>query len=823
MIYLLMNMIKKILIIVFSLFLAADLLAATANKDEALLMGKKAFEDGFYEVSIGLLERYLAGSPEPAGESEAGLLIAQCYFHQNRFFEALKELETLANDPKSGSLKDAVYYWMAEVHFKCNNLKKAAELYSKLLTGYPSSAYAPAAYYSLGWALVQMGDYSQALDNFRILEKKFPKEPQAKEAAFKIIECLYNLKDYPALKQQVNPYLKVYSSEPLRLAYLYFYLAESDYYQGDFEAASQNYAKAYSVTTEDKVKASARLGLGWSYLKLKKYNKAEDAFSDINNINLDKKSIGILLLGKALLMFQSNRLQEAKKIYAQIIASDNDPSIRIQAYLGMGDACYNLAEYSQAVKAYQQGLAVSDAGVANEMISNLRYNLSLAYLKMGQSTEGLGELELIIKSGAEQFVKVRALCALGDAYQAQADLARAQDAYNDILTHYSGLPGADYAQYQLGVIALKRSDLAGVVSNLAGFGNKYPASELIDDAVYTLGLAYFQNKDYHNSLKVLSSFKDIPQDNSLQAQALYLSASSLMKIGKFNEAVVKFKKIINRFSQDKELVQKAEYQIADCFYKMNNEEEAVARFKGLRSKYPDSNFAPEVIWWLGEYYYRQNDLIVARRYFSSLINDYPRSPLLADAYYFLGSICLDEEKFSAAQENLEMALKFSNAQERESIILSLVDSFILQGKHSQMDHFSTELAAKYPDYSGAIYQKLAEVYYKENDYALASQYYQRSLGSLAPGEGADIQFKLAESFEAAGNFEAAADGYQNVANLSDAGELSLRALLRLAKIYEDRDEFKKALAVYNKIIQANTQESGLAKERIDWIKANNKL
>jgi tetratricopeptide (TPR) repeat protein len=821
--FLIKNMRKAILTITIALFFTVNLFAAVTNKDEALLMGKKAFEDGFYEVSIGLLERYLAGSPGSPGESEAGLLIAQCYFHQNRFFEALKKLEALSNDPKNNSLKDAVYYWMAEVHFKCDNLRKAAELYSKLLSEYPSSAYAPVAYYSLGWSLAQLGDYQQALDNFRILEKKFPKEPQAKEAAFKIIECLYNLKDYSALKEQVKPYLKVYGAEPLRLAYLYFYLAESDYYLGDFEAASQNYAKAYSVTNEDKVKASVRLGLGWSYLKLKKYKEAEDVFAEINAGNLDKKSMEVLLLGKALLMFQNNRPNEAKKIYTQILASNSDHFIRIQAYLGIGDVCYNLAEYSQAIKAYQQGLLVNATAAANETISSLRYNLSLAYLKLGQLPEGLGELKAIIKSDAEQPAKLRAFCALGDAYQSESDFTRAQESYNKILTDYPGLPGSDYAQYQLGVIALKRSDLSGAISNLANFSNKYPASGLIDDAVYTLGLAYFHEKDYNNCLKILSSFKDFSQDNLLQAQALYLSASSLMNLGRFNEAVAEFKKIMNRFSQDKELVQKAEYQTADCFYKMNNEQEAVARFKGLRAKYPDSDFAPEVIWWLGEYYYRNNDFVMARRYFSSLINDYPKSALLGDAYHILGTTYLDEKKFAIAQENFENALKFSNPQNRQLIVLSLVDSLFLQENYNQLVSACTELADKYPDSAGVIYQKLAEAYYKENDYTLAVQYYQKSLKSAAPAESVDLRFKLAESFEAAGNFEAAADEYQKVANLGTRDNLTVRALLRLAKIYEDKEDFKKAISVYNKIVQADTQESELAKERLDWIKANNKL
>jgi len=68
-----------------------------SKEEEALFVAKKAFEDGFYEVSLGLLERFLKEYPASAKANEANLLIGECCFHQNRFLDALNKFEGLLN------------------------------------------------------------------------------------------------------------------------------------------------------------------------------------------------------------------------------------------------------------------------------------------------------------------------------------------------------------------------------------------------------------------------------------------------------------------------------------------------------------------------------------------------------------------------------------------------------------------------------------------------------------------------------------------------------------------------------------------------------
>ena len=190
---------RRFIVIGFALYLSTFALTSFAQEnvkeDEALFVAKRAFEDGFYEVSLGLLERFLKTYPASPKLPEVNLLIGECYFHQSKFLDALSIFEELLNSASSKDIKDAVFYWIAEVHFKGNNFNKASSYYRKIIQEFPKSRYIPSAYYSMGWCLFQESKFAQALEYFKSVEEKYPKVQQAQDASFKIVECLYNLKD----------------------------------------------------------------------------------------------------------------------------------------------------------------------------------------------------------------------------------------------------------------------------------------------------------------------------------------------------------------------------------------------------------------------------------------------------------------------------------------------------------------------------------------------------------------------------------------------------------------------------------------------------
>ena len=820
---------RRFIVIGFALYLSTFALTSFAQEnvkeDEALFVAKRAFEDGFYEVSLGLLERFLKTYPASPKLPEVNLLIGECYFHQSKFLDALSIFEELLNSASSKDIKDAVFYWIAEVHFKGNNFNKASSYYRKIIQEFPKSRYIPSAYYSMGWCLFQESKFAQALEYFKSVEEKYPKVQQAQDASFKIVECLYNLKDYSGLKERLKVYLKANSADTARLAYLYFYEAEADYYLNNFAEAINEYELVIKNSQDAKIQALSKLGQAWCYLKLKRYDDSGNLFSNIKADDLEKRSCDVLLLGKAMLMGETNRAKEAKEIYDELLKKSEDPLVLAEAYLGKADSLYNLGGYQAAVEVYKEALdklkIPQDAPQSQGMTDKLHYGLAWAFLKQGEFKEAIKEFQKIAKTSNDNIVKVSALCQIGDAYQDSGDFNLAREAYDAILKDYPDSFYSDYVQYQLGLTLLKISNYEGAIMSLLALKRNFPESKLLDQTSYALGLAYFQRQDYNSSKAVFEKFDQEFKESNLKPQALYLLGTSLYNLADFPKAIEVFKNIIRLYGQDVELVQKAEYEIADCYDRMGDELEAMTRFKALRSKYPYSGLSAEIVWWLGEYYYRHNDLVLARRYFSSLVQDFPQSNLVADAYYALGTSYEEESKHDEAVENFKKIIEMGKLELGAQAAIAIADIYAKEQKTEAAINAYKDIVKEYPSFANLIYPKMAGLIYRLGNLSEALDLYRKSLELVPVKEMAAIQLKIAEVLQQEGSLDAAIEEYLKVTYLySENNYLAVKALLRIASIYEGKENFNGATKVYQRIISMNTEEAKYAKERIGWIKTH---
>lgn len=625
-----LKIILFISILLFSpmLSLAAD--TSTGKEEEMLFMAKKAFEDGFYDASLGFLERFLKNYPDSAKAQEAHLLIGECLYYQHKFTAALAKFEGLLKEDRFKGIRDALYYWIAEVNLKGNNFTQASLYYKNIIQEFPASSYTALAYYSLGWCLFQEHKFKEARGYFKALLEKYPQGgPQGEDT--------------------------------LGASYLYFYLAEANYYLGDFNGALEAYIKVLANRPDAKMQAQALLNLGWSYLKLKRYPEAEDTFWSIKQPDLEKRNQDILLLGKAVVLMETNRINQAKKLYEELLAQANDPLILAQAWISRADCLYNLADYLEASRAYQEALAKIDLkGTASQVQDKLYYNLGWSWLKLGDTAGAINAFQKIID-----------------------------------LDHF-------------------------------------------DDASYSLGLAYFNKQDYHLASQILKKFQDTFKHSDLRPKALYLLGNCLYRLGDYPSAIKVFKEIPGLAGREAELVQKAEYAAADALYQMGEEKEALSRFKALRAKYPGSSLSPDILWWLGSYYYQHNQAELAQRYFLSLIQDFPQSSLLADAYYGLGLCLMDGPRSQEALDNFKKAVDLNQVNLKPGLAVLHLKIAELQESRGSLDDALKEylevvrLSAKDKQLSATALLRLGRIYEDKENIQEALKVYARILEMNIP-------------------------------------------------------------------------------------------
>lgn len=350
--YLKKLLISFILLPVFCLLFSAGAFAQTAQDEDALLLAQKAFDDGFYDTGLTLFNRFLDDFPASGHAGEANLYIGRCYFHQKKYDEAISRLNALLSSKAFTGLtleqRGEACYWLAEANFAKNDFSKAYDFYQRLLLEYPQSFYYPHALYSQGFCLFEQGKFQEAGEKFAEFKNKFPADSLARDADFRIAECLYRLKEYAKLKSHLELISK-YDFEGAQQGILKFYLAESCYYLEDYPCAIDNYNQALKLSGDDSLSCLIELGLGWCFLKTNEYAAARAHFDKVLKVNAEGKISDSALLGEALSLQMSSRNAEALHSYEKLISQTKEPGLRLRACLGKAEVLSSFQRYQEAI------------------------------------------------------------------------------------------------------------------------------------------------------------------------------------------------------------------------------------------------------------------------------------------------------------------------------------------------------------------------------------------------------------------------------------------------------------------------------------------
>ena len=82
------------------------------KEEDAFYVAAKSYEDGFYDVSLTLFDRFLKTYLDSDKKLDAILYIGQCYYAQEKYLKALGQFESLLKMDGVDRIKDKVYFWL---------------------------------------------------------------------------------------------------------------------------------------------------------------------------------------------------------------------------------------------------------------------------------------------------------------------------------------------------------------------------------------------------------------------------------------------------------------------------------------------------------------------------------------------------------------------------------------------------------------------------------------------------------------------------------------------------------------------------------------
>jgi len=817
--------IKLLVIIVTGLFTSlcasAPLVRAQDNDEaELFLVAQKAFEDGFYDVSMRYINQLFEENPKTEKHIQAKLLLGQCYFFKSQYLKAYDTFEGLL---KYNEYKDATLYWLGETYLKGSDYKNAEKQYTQLIDLYPDSIYTPQAHYSLGWTYFSQNKFKKAKKAFLKLIRKFPIHHLAEDSSFKLAETEYNIHAYENAIQYFKSYVLNYPKSR-RHAQAYFYIAESYYFRENYLTAVTYYAKTAEIAYDNKLILMGKTSLGWSYLKLEKFKLAQQYFNDAYQFAKEKNILSDdVLLGQATFYAEMGNHNEALKAYKQLIKKFPDSGRIIEATLGLANTYYQTKNYVQAIKSYRVIINASLDDKAQEKILEKAYfGLAWAHLKSGDIDSAVESFETIKNSTASKIVKISALTQIGDAYQDVGQFQKAISFYDKVLRDFADSPYTDYVQYRQGIALLKMEEIEAATLSFQSLQANFPTSKYLNDIKYYLAVAYFKKEDWKTARAHIHEFIDgLPQSNKFLAEANYILALSNFNLKEYKEAIRIFQIILKDFSQEKALVKNAELYIAKSNYEMNSIADALKKFQVIVDTYPKSKVAQEALMWLGDHHLEDSDFDSAIVYYKKFIDMFPGSQSLNLIYYELGRAYQAKGEYDQAVAAFKHIDDSQDRELLEKTKLAIADIFSRDLDPKAAIQTYQNIIDSSPEFKRNAYIKIAKINTKMKNYEGAISAYKSALKSKITSEdysNAELQFLVADAHQLVNNHEAAVEEYLKVSYLySKNVNWVIKAYLRIARIFEDDDQWENARITYKKVLVFDVDEAKFAQERLDWI------
>lgn len=512
--------------------------------------------------------------------------------------------------------------------------------------------------------------------------------------------------------------------------------------QSKSEEAAKIYADiagSFSVKSPDKIYCRALTGLGFSYMKLKKWNEAEKAFTDLQLCGKGTKWEIIALREKIYSMIMAGKFTEAKKQLDSLEkATENDhsdPKILKILILAREEKLSEIRPvYDNIKSSMEEGpnplMYMTDVFVAKAFISQNDPLKAVPYIKDA----------FVFASSAEE--RQQALRMIINAYILLDNREEAVAAAKLYMEYYEDADDIQSIRLQSGKLLwdLRREKEALKIYSLITDDNSADMLFRIDAAKQSASIFIDQKKYKEAENKLNFIFENAP-DDYVRGEGKFLLARLLYTEGKYREAASAFIVVSEKYRAWREksfywamrsLIECADYGRAlsvsehilkefpsgetkkECIYfhalileKQNNIDKALKEFAVFTKNYPSNEFAPLALFESGKILYDKKDYVQAISHFSEFLKNYPNNPLAANVLYKRLYSNYFQGNIDAAVEDVKiLSERYPKSQFTVAALFWLSDYYSAHRIYDKADAVLGDIIIKYKDDEDTVSQAL---------------------------------------------------------------------------------------------------------------------
>lgn len=727
--------------------------------EELLRAGRAALEDGLYDLAGDRLGRYLKSVDGGTPEHDAGTVLLARVFHGQRRY---KDMLRLLSPPRNG----AFLFWHAMAFYELKQYDKVLADLGVFKEKYGGSEYADRACRLKSKCLLETGKTGEALETFALFEQTYTNSPERLSSLLDWSKTLTARGDTAGARGVLE-----------RLISLSFGSAEGQEARellGRILVREKQWKLAetvlYPLATDKEGSEEYRIA---AWFSLAKVYEAQDRFAEATNMlhrgiaqaeDAEMKEKGTISLGRLLL--KAKRLDEGIALLKPMITAEPEEAVARTLQLEIADALLDAGEAKRAVDEYQCYLETysDDAGRMGALSGK---GWALWLLPEPSYAEAADCFQKACELAKDPAQKAQFLIKVADSQFRNGQHMLAADTYGSLIKEYPASVLVPQARFQAAECRARAGKSAEAETMFREIVDRKPADMFAENAMLRLAELKESRGDLLAALAGYEQFAATFTNSPLYPNALHGHGLISYRLLRFDKALDDFEQMV-RLAPQGELAEQAYYMRGWCRQMLGREQLALATCTEFVRKYPASKWAPDVMFWIGEYEFNRGDFGQAETGFMELATKFPAHPLAESALLWAGKSAAKRKEYLRANEHFqELVKRFPAGAKVAEARYSQGDALSELGKFSNAILIFEEVIANYDSY----------------------------VVDLAWGRKGDCEFALGGTEPV--RYESAMDSYGVVVNSATASEeIKLQARYKIGRCLQKLGRNEEAFNQY---------------------------
>ncbi|MEZ4926969.1 MAG: tetratricopeptide repeat protein [Saprospiraceae bacterium] len=599
-------------------------------------------------------------SPSPVA-SQAALEIGNYYFEKKDYNKAVSYFN-MAPEGAAGPTRDEIRFKTGYSYFVTKKFALAKTYFLPLKENARGEWYFPANYY-YGCCAFFEGRYSDAANSFT---RAGQSSKYQSSVPYYITQIYAAQKDYDKVISYGS--VKAKDNSVRNRAEINQIVGQAYYEKGDFKSAMV-YLE-YAAKNGARMRPADYYQLGYTQYQNGYYKPAIENFENLSKQDSLLGQNGLYHLGDCYI--KTGNKFNARNAFGQAANMNYDLAVREDALFNYAKLSYELKYDRDAIQALQR------IPTTSKYYEDAQALMSEVFLNTRDYDRAISTLESV-KNRTQRldatYQTVTYLRGLQLYQNGQSDEARRY--FNKSLEFPIDKKTSLLCSYWLGVISneageytISKAHMSSYFRAASPYAAQLPEEASLDMCNYVQGYNNMKLKDYKSALAnfnaAVEGFKKRPPESKQIASAVLGDAvlragDCNFKNNKYDDAIRLYDEAINRKYEGFEY---AMYQKAIILGLKGKRVDKIISLENLVTSYPNSSYADEALFQLGDTYFDMEQYDKAIPPFRRIVSDYKgRSPLINQALLKLGLISINQGNPSVAVNYYKQV--FSNNPEGE--------------------------------------------------------------------------------------------------------------------------------------------------------------